>query len=158
MGAICGSDAAMKAHRQHGVRDVLMLAYGFWAIAALSRALYQYLFRQPAIWTPTHLSAFVGLLYVLIMLAMRRHTPLAWLVSVALLSIELGGVLIVGTLDVLWKPFPYATVWSGFGAGYLFVPLVLPILGLFWMTMRTTRELYGYTASPVRQASEHMTR
>ncbi|HEU5088582.1 MAG TPA: hypothetical protein VFT99_14100 [Roseiflexaceae bacterium] len=148
----------MKAHKQQGIRDVLVLAYGFWAIAALSRALYQYLFRHPAIWMPTHLSAFVGLLYLLIMLAMRRYTPLAWLVSVALLCIELGGVLIVGMLDVVWKPFPYATVWSGFGAGYLFVPLVLPILGLFWMTKRTTRECYGYTSVSVRQLTEHTTR
>ena len=27
-----------------------------------------------------------------------------------------------------------ATVWSVFGMGYLFIPLVLPILGLFWLS------------------------
>ena len=29
--------------------------------------------------------------------------------------------------------FPDATVWSGYGSGYGFVPLVLPIFGLLWL-------------------------
>ena len=29
--------------------------------------------------------------------------------------------------------FPDATVWSDFGAGYGFVPLVLPCVGLAWI-------------------------
>ena len=29
--------------------------------------------------------------------------------------------------------FPHATVWSGYGRGYGFVPLVLPVLGLLWL-------------------------
>ena len=31
------------------------------------------------------------------------------------------------------EAFPRATVWSAFGMGYGFVPLVLPILGLLWL-------------------------
>lgn len=29
--------------------------------------------------------------------------------------------------------FPDATVWSNFGRGYLYIPLVLPVLGLWWL-------------------------
>ena len=51
---------------------------------------------------------------------------------------ELVGVLAVGVLSVLRTDlFADATVWSGFGSGYGFVPLVLPVLGLWWL--RRTR-------------------
>ena len=44
------------------------------------------------------------------------------------------GVLTVGTLTVLDPDlFPDATVWSTYGQGYGFVPLVLPLLGLAWL-------------------------
>jgi hypothetical protein len=67
---------------------------------------------------------------------------------VALLTIcfELAGVLIIGTLSVVapgalgldgLDPFGReATVWSAYGAGYLLVPLVLPVLGLLWLRRR----------------------
>ncbi|NTW40635.1 MAG: hypothetical protein HGA44_12235, partial [Cellulomonadaceae bacterium] len=47
-------------------------------------------------------------------------------------------VLVVGGLS-LARPslFPDATVWSGLGAGYGYVPLVLPVLGMAWL--RRTR-------------------
>ena len=40
----------------------------------------------------------------------------------------------VGTLSVL-RPewFPDQTVWSDYGIGYGFVPLVLPFVGLWWL-------------------------
>ena len=34
--------------------------------------------------------------------------------------------------------FPADTVWSFFGRGYVFIPLVLPILGMLWLA-RTRR-------------------
>ena len=44
------------------------------------------------------------------------------------------GVIFVGTLSVVDpEAFPRATVWSVYGIGYGFVPLVLPILGLAWL-------------------------
>jgi hypothetical protein len=48
--------------------------------------------------------------------------------------VELAGVLAVGTASVIDRTaFPDATVWSGYGQGYGFVPLVLPVLGLLWL-------------------------
>lgn len=135
------ADASRPAAR--GGADALAFFYGLWAVAALSRALYQYLVRRPPDLTPTHISLFVGALYVLIIVGLRRRSPGAWRLTLALLAVELAGVLLVGTVDVLWRPFPYTSVWSGYGAGYLFMPLVLPVAGLWWLLRRETRAAYG---------------
>jgi hypothetical protein len=52
-------------------------------------------------------------------------------------------VLVIGTLSTFWPrliglgsmdPFgQQSTVWSVYGAGYLFIPLVLPVLGMLWL-------------------------
>jgi hypothetical protein len=40
----------------------------------------------------------------------------------------------VGTLSVVQPgDFAHPTVWSGYGSGYGFVPLVLPMVGLWWL-------------------------
>jgi hypothetical protein len=132
-----------KKVQQTGTPDALLFVYGVWAAAALSRAAYQYLFRQPDNFMPTHISLLVGALYVLIIVGLRRSTPRAYYATLALLAAELAGVLVVGTIDVVWQPFAYSTVWSGYGAGYLFVPLVLPIAGLVWMLRDDTRRWFG---------------
>jgi hypothetical protein len=70
----------------------------------------------------------------------EAHTPrptatgagrvLAW----TAVLFELTGVLIVGTLTVLDAgDFPDDTVWSFYGRGYGFIPLVLPLVGLWWL-------------------------
>jgi hypothetical protein len=133
-----GTSAATR-----GGADALAFFYGLWAVAALSRAGYQYLVRRPDDFTPTHISLFVGALYVLIIIALRRRSPHAWWSALLLLWVELLGVLLVGTIDVLWQPFPYSSVWSAYGAGYLFMPLVLPLAGLVWLVRRETRGAYG---------------
>ena len=58
------------------------------------------------------------------------------------MAFELTGVLVVGTLTVLdTGDFPDDTVWSVYGRGYGFVPLVLPLVGLWWL--RRTRPPVG---------------
>lgn len=69
---------------------------------------------------------------------LARGTTTSRLVALVAVSVELVGVLTVGTLSVLDpEAFPRATVWSLYGSGYGFVPLVLPVLGLLWL--RRTR-------------------
>ena len=47
---------------------------------------------------------------------------------------ELLGVLVVGTLSLaLPDVFQHPTVWSMFGVGYLFIPVALPIVGMWWL-------------------------
>jgi hypothetical protein len=57
-----------------------------------------------------------------------------------LLWLELGGVVVVGTLSLV-KPvwFSEASVWSQFGLGYGFVPVALPVCGLLWLRSAATR-------------------
>jgi len=55
-------------------------------------------------------------------------------VAVVACTVELVGVLVIGTASLIWPDaFPDATVWSAYGRGYGFVPLVLPVLGLLWL-------------------------
>jgi hypothetical protein len=55
-------------------------------------------------------------------------------------SVELAGVLAVGTWSLADPAtFPDATVWSSYGSGYGFVPLVLPVFGLLWLRRWTRR-------------------
>ena len=47
---------------------------------------------------------------------------------------ELTGVIVVGALSLLAPAlFGHDSVWSYFGMGYLFIPAVLPFLGLWWL-------------------------
>jgi hypothetical protein len=135
--------APLERAGARGGADALAFFYGLWAVAALSRAGYQYLVRRPPDLTPTHISFFVGALYVLIIIALRRRSPRAWWIALLLLCVELLGVVLVGTIDLLWRPFPYTSVWSAYGAGYLFMPLVLPAAGLMWLMQRGMRAAYG---------------
>jgi hypothetical protein len=46
----------------------------------------------------------------------------------------MAGVVVVGLLSVFdATAFPHDTVWSRFGAGYGYVPIILPVLGLMWL-------------------------
>jgi hypothetical protein len=127
-----------------GASDVLGFFYALWSFSALGRSSWEYLFKQNvATYVPAHLSTFVGVLYIFIIVGLRRRSPSWWWITLALLVVELAGVLIVGTIDVVWQPFPYATVWSKYGIGYFFMPLVLPFVGLAYMLRKTTRAAYG---------------
>lgn len=48
-------------------------------------------------------------------------------------------MLVVGTVSLVARQeFPDATVWSAYGQGYGYVPLLLPFLGVLWL-VRTGR-------------------
>lgn len=114
-----------------GFGRVLVAVYAIFAIAATSRSTYQLLTRFDEALLAYLLSALAGMVYIVATLALARG--LASIAFVAI-GIELIGVLIVGLLTVLDKGlFPDATVWSNFGQGYGFVPLVLPFIGLWWL-------------------------
>lgn len=80
------------------------------------------------------LSAFAAAVYVVIFVSLSVRGRTAWWVSTVALLVELVGVLVVGAWSYLApQMFPDATVWSHFGRGYLYLPLILPVVGLWWL-------------------------
>ena len=132
--------AERPTRRGAGVGRVLVAVYAILAIAATGRSVFQIIDRFGEAPVAFTLSAFSGVVYLVATIALgARLRRLAWIT----ISIELAGVLIVGTLSLLAPtvlglhsidPFGRdSTVWSAFGAGYLLIPLVLPVLGLLYL-------------------------
>lgn len=122
------------AGSRSGPHQVLLALYALFALAAGARSLVQLLTRYDEAPVAYWLSLAAAITYALGWYAIRRasvgHTRFAGV----MLWIELGGVLAVGTISLVepdW--FPEASVWSGFGIGYGFVPAALPIAGLLWL-------------------------
>ena len=117
-----------------GPGRVLVAVYGIFALAATARASVQLLTKFEQAPLAYLLSAFAGLIYIVATITLARGTRASRRLAMTAIIIELVGVLSVGTLSVLNpEAFPRATVWSSYGIGYGFVPLVLPILGLAWL-------------------------
>jgi cytochrome bd-type quinol oxidase subunit 2 len=115
-------------------RQVLVACYAVFAIAAGARSLVQITTRFDEAPLAYALSFVAAVIYLVATLAFRRTSETAHRVALTALGIEAVGVLAVGTLS-LAKPelFPDQTVWSDYGIGYLFIPLVLPFVGLWWL-------------------------
>lgn len=121
-----------------GPGRLLIAVYGLFALSAGARAGWQLATRFEQAPVAYLLSALAAAIYLVAAVALALDAPLARKVAVACCSVELAGVLLVGTASLaLPETFPQATVWSGYGLGYGFVPLVLPLLGLLWL--RRTR-------------------
>jgi len=117
-----------------GPGRALVTVYGVFALAAGSRAAVQLGTRFHEAPVAYLLSAFSAAVYVIATVALARSGRGARRVAWAAVSTELIGVLVIGTFSLLApQDFPRATVWSGYGIGYLFIPLVLPFIGLWWL-------------------------
>lgn len=117
---------------------MLIAVYGIFALSATARAGVQIATRFGEAPLPYLLSALAGVVYILATIGLagsgRGARWLAW----GAVGFELVGVLVVGTLSLIdAADFPDDTVWSAFGRGYGFIPLVLPLVGLWWL--RRTR-------------------
>jgi len=114
-----------------GPGRLLVAVYGILALAATARGIYQVATKLSDAPVAYLLSLFSGVVYILATIALATdRRRLAWVTVL----VELVGVLVVGTLSVVdVGEFPDETVWSGFGAGYGYIPLVLPFLGLLWL-------------------------
>jgi hypothetical protein len=136
-------DEVPPRRRRFGVGGLLIFVYAVLAIGATSRAVFQIITEYSAAPVPITLSAVSGVIYVIATLALilpgRAWYRIAWVT----ISFELLGVLTIGTLSVL-LPSVFAgdqdissgTVWSYYGFGYVFIPVVLPVLGLLWLRSR----------------------
>jgi len=115
-------------------RQVLVAVYAVFAVAAGARSIVQIATDFDAAPLAYTLSAVAAAVYVVATLALRRTSERARRVAITACSVEAVGVVTVGTLSLVREDwFPDQTVWSDFGLGYGFVPLVLPFVGLWWL-------------------------
>ena len=130
------SHVGRRDHEPSGPGRVFTLLYGIFAVGATSRSAVQLLERAAYAPVAYGLSALSALVYVVgFVLLLRWGQPGSRRAMRVLCLVELTGVLLVGTLSLL-RPqlFPDATVWSDYGIGYLFLPAVLPVLVLRWLS------------------------
>ena len=126
--------AARPDSTRTGPGRLLVAIYALFALAATARAGVQIATKFGNAPVAYVLSALAGVVYILATVTLAIGSPAARRIAVWSCSVELVGVLAVGTWS-LTDPasFPDATVWSGYGSGYGFVPLVLPVFGLLWL-------------------------
>lgn len=121
--------------RMTGIGRVLVIVYAVMALASTGRSFVQILRRFDEAPLAYSLSALAAAVYILATLALvlahrRGWYTVAWVAIV----FELTGVIVVGALSLLAPVlFGHDSVWSYFGMGYLFIPLVLPVFGLWWL-------------------------
>jgi hypothetical protein len=131
-----------KSSGGRGVLSLLVSVYAILSLAAVGRSGYQIATKFDVAPLAYSLSAVAAVVYVVATLGLVM-TGRSWAKRVAVVAIvfEGAGVLIVGAVSVfLTDLFPADTVWSDFGRGYLFIPLVLPFLGLWWLIRQGRQE------------------
>ena len=135
-----------SSSRASGAGRVLVAVYGILALAATGRSAFQIIDRFSEAPVAYTLSAISALVYIVATVALLMPGDAWYRVAWYTIGFELFGVLIVGTISVAApsvlgldsaNPFgPQSTVWTAYGAGYLLVPLVLPVLGMLWLRRR----------------------
>ncbi|KHK96206.1 membrane protein [Microbacterium mangrovi] len=128
--------APPRRRRMTGIGRVLVVVYAILALGATGRSFVQIAERFDQAPLAFSLSGVSAVVYIVATLALvlgagsRIWYRIAWVT----ISFELIGVLVIGTLSLVQPTlFPEATVWSYYGIGYLFVPLVLPFFGVWWL-------------------------
>ncbi|HEY4006835.1 MAG TPA: hypothetical protein VGM60_16855 [Pseudonocardia sp.] len=117
-----------------GPGRVLIAVYAVFALSATARAGVQLATRFHEAPVAYLLSALAGVVYILATIGLARTGPAARRLAWTAVSVELTGVLVVGTLSLAdHAAFPRSTVWSDYGSGYGWVPLVLPVIGMAWL-------------------------
>ena len=117
-----------------GPGRVLTAVYGLLAFAAIGRVSYQVLLKFDEAPFAYSLSALSALVYILATVCLVIGNRISHHIAVAACVFEAVGVIVVGTLSFTHPElFAHDSVWSRFGVGYGYVPLVLPFIGLWWL-------------------------
>ncbi|MET9348547.1 hypothetical protein [Streptomyces termitum] len=118
---------------------LLVWLYGVMSVGAVSRSIYQIsseFEHAPLAYT---LSAVAAVVYVFITYTLVRGGETARRAALVCCAAELAGVLVVGTWTLVEpSAFPDSTVWSDFGYGYVFIPVLLPLTGIWWLRRSRT--------------------
>ena len=122
------------SRRVSGIGRLLITVYGVLALAATGRSFVQIASEFVDAPLSYSLSALAAVVYIVATVALIRRSLRWYRIAWITISFELLGVLVIGTLSLLEPAlFQHKTVWSVFGQGYGFVPLVLPLLGMWWL-------------------------
>lgn len=117
-----------------GPGRLLVTLYGIFTVGAASRSVLQLATRFEDAPLAYVLSAVAAVVYAFITFSLVRGGESARKAAFGCCWAELVGVLAVGTWTrIESSAFPDATVWSDYGRGYLFLPVVLPVAGLLWL-------------------------
>jgi cytochrome bd-type quinol oxidase subunit 2 len=128
------------ASTRTGPGRLLVAVYALFALSASARAGVQIATKFHHAPVAYLLSAFAGVVYILATVMLANGSPTARRIALVSCSVEFAGVLAVGTWSLVDPAtFPDATVWSSYGSGYGFVPLVLPVFGLLWLRRLSRR-------------------
>jgi hypothetical protein len=134
------------------VARLLPAVYAIFALAATGRGAVQLATHASEAPVAYALSALAGLVYIAGFIALWRAHSRHWVrqIATALCLVELAGVIGVGLFSILApKDFPDDTVWSRFGSGYGFIPLVLPVAALWWLRTEEHRAKARQHATPL---------
>ena len=123
-----------KSSRTLGVGRLLILVYAVFAISSTARASFQMITKFEEAPVSYSLSLLSALVYLLATVSLAKSGPDWKTIALASVIFELIGVLTIGVISLLVPElFVEASIWSGFGSGYGYLPLLLPILGLLWI-------------------------
>ncbi|MGV3016428.1 hypothetical protein [Rothia sp. 88186D007BW] len=123
-----------QTQKNSGFGRLLVLVYGIFTLSAGARALYQVIRKFDEAPLSISLSALSALIYLVATIALAKKGERAWVVSLVAVSFEMVGVLLIGIFSYLQpQHFEVASVWSHFGSGYGYIPLILPMVGLWWL-------------------------
>jgi hypothetical protein len=117
-----------------GVGRLLIAIYAIFAISATARASFQLIREFDQAPLAYSLSAISALVYLVATYSLSKQEAKWQRIALYTIWFELVGVIAVGALSLASPAlFAHPSVWSNFGAGYAFIPLLLPILGLLWL-------------------------
>ncbi|MGW5422990.1 hypothetical protein [Streptomyces sp. NPDC003943] len=132
--AEAGTEGRRAGRLVSGPGMVVVWLYGVMSVGAVSRSIYQIATdfdRAPLAYS---LSAVAAVVYAFITYTLVRGGETARKAALVCCAAELAGVLTVGTWTLVEpSAFPDATVWSDYGYGYVFIPVLLPLTGIWWL-------------------------
>ncbi|GGF92683.1 membrane protein [Rhodococcoides trifolii] len=124
----------LKETTRSGPGRILIAVYAIFSLAAVSRSAVQIGTQFSVAPVAYLLSAFAAVVYIVGTVCLATASVVSRKVATVSCIVELVGVIAVSIASyVVPQEFPDATVWSHFGSGYVFIPVVLPIAALWWL-------------------------
>ncbi|MGB7363991.1 MAG: hypothetical protein WA931_13235 [Rhodococcus sp. (in: high G+C Gram-positive bacteria)] len=130
----------LQTTTRSGIGRVLIALYALFSVAAASRSAVQIGTNFDEAPVAYVLSAVAAVVYIVGTVGLARASVVSRRVATVSSIVEIVGVLAVSIASyALPQEFPEPTVWSHFGSGYLFIPVVLPIAALWWLRKTAPR-------------------